>query len=183
MNLTFLLCFDRRASLLLYCIRDILPGRGGYPLIRQVILIRKYLLTLAKGKEIVLPNLGLETVHHVHADDVAQAFSNTIENRQSAIGEGFHIVSEQALTLRGFANAMARWYGQEAKLSFLPWEEWKKTTSQLNADLTWDHIAHSPNGSIEKAKKLLKYNPRYSSLQAVQEAVDHYFAKENIQVL
>ena len=27
---------------------------------------------LARGEEIVLPNLGMETVHHVHADDVAQ---------------------------------------------------------------------------------------------------------------
>ena len=26
------------------------------------------------GEELALPNLGLETVHHVHADDVAQAF-------------------------------------------------------------------------------------------------------------
>src|SRR5579871_1415546 len=29
---------------------------------------------LARGEEVVLPNLGLETLHHVHADDVAQAF-------------------------------------------------------------------------------------------------------------
>ncbi|GAG65857.1 unnamed protein product, partial [marine sediment metagenome] len=29
---------------------------------------------LARGRELVLPNLGLETVHHVHADDVAQVF-------------------------------------------------------------------------------------------------------------
>jgi nucleoside-diphosphate-sugar epimerase len=28
---------------------------------------------LASGAELALPNLGLETVHHVHADDVAQA--------------------------------------------------------------------------------------------------------------
>jgi nucleoside-diphosphate-sugar epimerase len=29
---------------------------------------------LAKGEELSLPNFGLETVHHVHADDVAQLF-------------------------------------------------------------------------------------------------------------
>ena len=33
---------------------------------------------LAAGEEIILPNLGLETVHHVHADDVAQAFEKAI---------------------------------------------------------------------------------------------------------
>lgn len=130
---------------------------------------------LAEGKEVILPNNGMETVHHVHADDVAQAFVKAMENRNHAVGEAFHIVSEQALTLRGYATAMAAWFGQEAKLVFLPWDEWKKTVSARNAELTWDHIAHSPNCSIDKARKIIGYQPRYSSLQAIQEAVKQYF--------
>lgn len=126
---------------------------------------------LVEGKEVVLPNIGMETVHHVHADDVAQAFVNAMDNWSQAVGESFHVASEQALTLRGYARAMAAWRGREAKLRFLPWEEWKKTVSREEADLTWDHIAHSANASIEKAKERLKYQPRYSSLQAVRESV------------
>jgi nucleoside-diphosphate-sugar epimerase len=34
-----------------------------------------------QGGEICLPNLGLETVHHVHVDDVAQAFMRAMEGR------------------------------------------------------------------------------------------------------
>lgn len=130
---------------------------------------------LAAGEEILLPNLGLETVHHVHADDVAQAFMNAVNNRNNSIGENFHVVSPQALTLRGYAGAMSKWFGKEAKIKFLPWDEWKATVSEADADATWDHIAHSPNCSIEKARKLIGYNPRYSSLQAVQESVRHLF--------
>ena len=78
--------------------------------------------------------------------------------------------------------AIAAWFGKEAQLHFLPWQEWKKTVSERDAELTWDHIAHSPVGSIEKAKRLLQYRPRYSSLQAVQEAVKYYFEKENILI-
>jgi nucleoside-diphosphate-sugar epimerase len=126
---------------------------------------------LADGKELILPNLGMETVHHVHADDVAQSFIRAIENRNIAIGESFHVVSEQALTLRSYAEAMALWFGQEARLRFLPWPQWKETVSEAEADATWDHIAHSPNCSILKAKKLLGYSPRYTSLEAVREAV------------
>lgn len=121
--------------------------------------------------EITLPNLGMETVHHVHADDVAQAFEKAINCRQAAIGESFHVVSEQALTLQGYATAMAEWFGKEAKLKFLPWEEWKNTVSEEDALKTWDHIVHSPNCSIEKAKKLLGFQPRYCSLEAVKEAI------------
>jgi nucleoside-diphosphate-sugar epimerase len=129
--------------------------------------------TLAEGKELVLPNLGMESVHHVHADDVAQAFIKAIDNRNRAVGENFHIVSEQAITLRGYATAMAAWFGKDSRLKFLPWDQWKDTVTAEEASATWDHIAHSPNCSIEKAKKLLDYCPRYTSLQAVQEAVTH----------
>ena len=127
--------------------------------------------TLARGEELALPNLGLETVHHVHADDVAQAFMQAMTNWRAAVGESFHVVSPQALSLRGYAESMAAWFGQPARLSFLPWPAWRETVSAEEAQATWDHIAHSPNCSIEKAKRLLGYQPRYSSLQAVFEAV------------
>lgn len=127
--------------------------------------------TIAQGRELALPNLGMETVHHVHADDVAQAFMKAIENRNRAVGECFHAVSEKALTLRGYAEGMAAWYGREAHLHFLPWEKWKETVTPDEADATLDHIAHSPNCSIEKARNLIGYAPRYTSLMAVREAV------------
>ena len=126
---------------------------------------------LGRGEALALPNLGMETVHHVHADDVAQIFMQALANRSTAVGESFHVVSAAAVTLRGYAEAMATWFGQPANLRFLPWEEWKKTVSTQEAQATWDHIAHSPNCSIAKAQRLMNYQPRYSSLQGVQEAV------------
>jgi nucleoside-diphosphate-sugar epimerase len=126
---------------------------------------------LARGEPLTLPNLGMETVHHVHADDVAQAFMLAMANRSAAIGESFHAVSPAALSLRGYAEAMAAWFGRPADLRFLPWEAWKATVSEEEAAATWDHIAHSPCCSIAKAQRLLGYHPRYSSLQAVQESV------------
>ncbi|NWF83657.1 MAG: NAD(P)-dependent oxidoreductase, partial [Bryobacteraceae bacterium] len=105
------------------------------------------------------------------ADDVAQSFIQAMARRSAAIGESFHVVSPAALTLRGYAEAMAAWFGHPANLTFMPYDEWKTTVSSRDAALTWDHIAHSPCCSIEKAKRLLGYQPRYSSLEAVQEAV------------
>lgn len=127
--------------------------------------------TLARGEVLKLPNFGLETVHHVHADDVAQAFMGALENWSVAVGESFHVVSSTAVTLRGYAEAMAVWFEQPANLQFLPWDEWKATISEKDASATWDHIMHSPNCSIAKAERLLGYHPRYSSLLGVQESV------------
>jgi nucleoside-diphosphate-sugar epimerase len=126
---------------------------------------------LSRGEALTLPNLGQETVHHVHADDVAQAFVQAMANRSGAIGESFHVVSPAALSLRGYAEAMAAWFGCPPDLRYLPWDEWTGTVSPEEARATWDHIAHSPCCSIAKAERVLNYHPRYSSLQAVQESV------------
>jgi len=126
---------------------------------------------LAHGEEVTLPNLGMETLHHVHADDVAQSFMQAIANRSVSIGEAFHVVSPAALTLRGYAESVASWFGQTVHLKFLPWEDWRKTVSDEYAGQTWDHIAHSPNASIAKAQRLLEYHPRYSSLQGIYESL------------
>jgi len=126
---------------------------------------------LANGEEVILPNLGMETVHHVHADDVAQAFELSVTNPDRSVGESFHVCSPAAMTLRGYAEAMAAHFGRPARLRFLPWEEWRKTVTDAQAAITLDHIAHSPNGSIAKARERLGYAPRYTSLEAVIESV------------
>src|SRR5271169_6146271 len=97
---------------------------------------------LARGEEVILPNLGLETVHHVHADDVAKAFVQAMVHRSVAIGENFHVVSAAALSLRGYAETVSAWFGKNASLRFLSWDEWRKTVSKEDAAATWDHIAH-----------------------------------------
>lgn len=127
--------------------------------------------TLAQGKELVMPHLGMETLHHVHAEDVAQAFVQALTHWNCAIGESFNIASPAAVTLRGYAEAVASWFGQTAKLRFVSWEEFRTTIAAEDAAVTWDHLAHTPNWSITKAQRLLHYQPRYRSLQALEEAV------------
>jgi nucleoside-diphosphate-sugar epimerase len=137
---------------------------------------------LARGEELSLPNLGLETVHHVHADDVAQAFTRAIIHRSVALGESFHAVSPAALTLRGYAEAVSAWFGEKAKIRLLSWDEWQSTVSKEEAAATWDHIAHSPNCSIAKARRLLDYQPRFNSLQAVYESLRWLIEHQIIKV-
>ncbi len=146
-------------------------GPGWAPLNPQGNFNTQVFAKLAHGDELALPNLGMETVHHVHADDVAQVFMQAIANHSAAVGESFHAVSAAALTLRGYAEAVAVWFGKEARLRYLPWDEWRTSVSEQDARSTWDHIAHSPNCSIAKAQRLLDYRPRYRSLQAVYESV------------
>jgi nucleoside-diphosphate-sugar epimerase len=137
---------------------------------------------LARGEEIILPNLGLETVHHVHADDVAQAFTQAMVYRSVALGESFHVVSPAALTLRGYAESISAWFGKKVNLRFVSWDKWQQTVSKEDAAATWDHVAHSPNCSIEKARRFLDYQPRYSSLEAVYESLRWLIDQQAIKV-
>lgn len=126
---------------------------------------------LARGERVRLPNAGLETLHHVHADDVAQAFERALNDPAAAVGRAFHVCSERALTLRGYAEAVAGWFGRPALLDFAPYGEWAAGVDEQSAAVTHDHISHSSNVSIDRARRVLGYAPRYSSLQAVREAL------------
>jgi hypothetical protein len=44
------------------------------------------------------------------------------------------------------------------------------------AEVTWDHIAHSPHCGMAKAERLLGHRPRHTSLEAIAEAVDRLIA-------
>lgn len=136
---------------------------------------------IARGDELVLPNLGLETVHHVHADDVAQWIIRAIDNRAACIGEVFNTVSEQAVTLRGYAETVYRWFGREPRLAFKPFDEWILGLGDY-AENTRGHIIRSSSHSIEKSRQRLGYNPRYSSFEAVYESLQALVASGKVVV-
>ncbi len=156
-------------------------GPGHHPINPQGNKNPRVFEALAAGEALPLPHLGLETLHHVHADDVAQAFMCALQNWNASVGEAFHALSPAALTVRGFAEAVAGWFNQEARLEFLGWDDFSQRVSASDAEATWYHIAHSPNGSIAKAQKLLGYQPRYTSLQAVYESLQWLIAHGEIK--
>jgi nucleoside-diphosphate-sugar epimerase len=127
---------------------------------------------LATGGELLLPDTGLATLHHVHAEDVAQLVRLCLEQPEAANGEAFHAVAAHALTLRGLAEAAAAWFGAPARLRFLPFEEFLAALPAPHRDAAFEHIARSHVMSIEKGRRLLGYAPEHSSRDAVAEAVE-----------
>jgi nucleoside-diphosphate-sugar epimerase len=146
-------------------------GDGWSPLNPEGHFHNRVWRAIKGGEPVTLPHLGLETVHHVHADDIARLFVAAMARRSVAVGESFHAVSPRAVTLRGYAEAAYRWFGREPAIRYLPWEEIAKDLSELEASQVWDHIAHSPNCSMEKARHLLDFVPAWSSLDAVRQSV------------
>ena len=125
---------------------------------------------LATGRRLALPDHGLGVLHHVHADDVAQAFERAL-SRPAAIGSSFHVVAEQAMTQRGLAAGVAGWFGREAVLDFVDWAEFTRRAGAGPAEVTREHTFRSITASIARAREVLQYSPRYSSLDALREAL------------
>jgi len=125
---------------------------------------------LATGRPLALPDHGLGVLHHVHADDVAQAFERAL-SRPTAIGASFHVVAEQAMTQRGLAAGVAQWFGREAVLDFVDWAEFIRRAGPEHAAVTREHTFRSITASITRAREVLQYAPRYSSLEALHEAL------------
>jgi nucleoside-diphosphate-sugar epimerase len=126
---------------------------------------------LADADPVALPDLGLATLQHVHADDVAGVFLSALGSPSVADGESFHAVGTGAVTMRGYAETAAGWFGQEARLTFRPYAEWEETVAPEDARVTLDHLRHSPHCSMDKAARLLGFRPRYSALEAAEDAV------------
>jgi len=126
------------------------------------------------GEETVIPNFGMETLHHVHADDVAQVFFNAIAHREAALGQSFHAVGTESITLLGYAQAMYRYFGKEEKIKFLSWDAWcDYTKDEKHIEKTYYHIARSGHFSIEKGRRLINYYPRHTLLETIEESVTY----------
>jgi len=127
--------------------------------------------TLRAGEPLYLPNFGMETLHHVHAEDVAGVFFAAVQANRPSFGEGFHAVSPRAVSLNGYAVEVAGWYGKEADLRCEPFDVWQARVTPDEAAATKTHIEHSPSASMEKAKALLGFTPKHTSYEAVRECV------------
>ena len=92
------------------------------------------------------------------------------------------MVSEQAMTLRGLAAGAAAWFGRDPELDFVDWAEFERRVGAEHAGATREHVAASIAASIDRARDVLGYAPRYSSLDALHEAVRWLAANGRVEV-
>jgi nucleoside-diphosphate-sugar epimerase len=80
-------------------------------------------------------------------------------------------VAEQSMTLRGLATGVAAWFGREPSLDFVDWPEFERRVGTEQAAVTREHTFRNLTASIERARHVLGYTPRFTSLDALHEAV------------
>lgn len=96
-------------------------------------------------------------------------------HRNQALGESFDAQAENHIMLYGYAKHLFEYFRHEPKIKFLSWPEWcSYEGNPEECEHTYFHIVRSGVFSIEKAKKLLDYRPKYSCIETIDIAVKNY---------
>ena len=136
---------------------------------------------LARGETVHLPQFGRETLHHVHADDLAQLFEAALIHRHASLGESFSGVAPFALSLVACCEFVAHLFGREPNLALVSHEEMAQVLGPA-WPITQDHLDHSPCCSIEKGQRLLGYAPRYTTEDIYVECLEYLLEKGELVV-
>ena len=111
--------------------RNRFPFNGGYT----------YLDRIRRGKPIVLPGDGTSLWTMTHARDFATGLSGLLGN-PGALGEDFHITSDEWLTWNGIFQSLGRHLGREPVFAHLPSSAVMRADEELGAGF-WGDKAHS----------------------------------------
>lgn len=98
-------------------------------------------------------------------------------------GRDFTVVAPSALNVRGYAQLAASWFGQIAHLRTVTWDAFRADTDAEAAQTSWEHLVRSHCFSIDKARALLGYAPRYEPDEAVLESVRWLIEHDQLDVV
>ena len=147
-------------------------GEGWIPLNPQGNFSLDIFEKIKSGQQIILPQHGTQTVHHVHAEDVSRLVAECLGQPDKAVSQAFISTSERAVTARGFAEETYKHYGHEPNIDYVLYEKFLDALAPHGASQSDEHLSRCPCASMDKARELLGYRPKYSSLEAVFSSLD-----------
>jgi nucleoside-diphosphate-sugar epimerase len=114
---------------------------------------------IRKGKKIIVHGDGTSLFTITHADDFAKGFLGLLGHQQ-AIGESFHITSDEILTWNQIHQALAKAVGCEAKIVHIPSELLASCDEELRGSL----IGDKATSVIFDNTKVKRFVPGFSAV-------------------
>lgn len=169
----------------------IMTSRLNYTIIRAPVIIgpSSNWMSVIKAAQKKFPLIGKgdNRFHLAYVEDVAGIIIRCIGNKK-AVGQIFHVATKDVPTYKEFYSMLCDALGTEMTKKSMPvflvkiissvheisrrlqGKKPKPTLARSNIDrITRDRIV-----SIEKAKDVLDFEPKYDTRQAVQETVEHF---------
>ena len=121
--------------------------------------IHRFIVQALRGEDITIHNDGSQIRAWCYVDDMAAGLLACLE-RDEAVGQAFNIGNPRSVvTIYNLAMQIVRLSGSRSKISFVPW-------NQTDVEL------RIPN--IEKARRLLGYEPRVDLEDGLQRTIQWY---------
>ena len=124
--------------------------------------IHRFIVQALRNEDITIHNDGSQIRAWCYVDDMAAGLLACLE-RDEAVGQAFNIGNPRSVvTIYNLAMQIVRLSGSRSKISFVPW-------NQTDVEL------RIPN--IEKARRLLGYEPRVDLEDGLQRTIQWYRTK------
>lgn len=131
-------------------------------------------------EEIILLDGGFSTLHHVHLQDVADLFFTALSKPKFSQGEAFNCGACYAMTFFGLGEFLAQSFGQPFRFRSMALEEYTEKFGYPEEAAM--HVRQGCCVSMEKAKELLGFVPRYTPEAAVLEATHDLILRGVLEV-
>jgi nucleoside-diphosphate-sugar epimerase len=124
--------------------------------------IHRFIVQALRDEDITIHNDGSQIRAWCYVDDMAAGLLACLE-REEAVGQAFNIGNPRSVvTIYNLAMQIVRLSGSRSKISFVPWD-------QIDVEL------RIPN--IEKARRLLGYEPHVDLEDGLQRTIQWYRTK------
>jgi nucleoside-diphosphate-sugar epimerase len=137
---------------------------------------------IKKGKKIIVHGDGTSLFTITHADDFAKGFLGLLGHQQ-AIGESFHITSDEILTWNQIHQALAEAVGCEAKIVHIPSEILATFDEELRGSL----IGDKATSVIFDNTKIKRFVPNFTATipfkQGIRRTVQWFEADGARQII
>lgn len=147
------------------------------PINPQGNLDKDVFMKIRDGQEVVLPFLGLATLHHVHSADLANVIAACAENHDKANGEAFISVAPTAMTMRAITEELFEYFGHKPNIRYVSWKDFVAEVGEQNAAVSMDHISHSPCCTAAKAEKVLGVRHEKTIMDIYKEYLNGAFLR------
>lgn len=152
--------------------KTLIPLEGGYTVLNRMLV----------GKPIVLHGDGTSLWTLTHHADFAVGLVGLF-GKKEAIGEIFHITSDEWLTWNQIANIIAEELGVKAKIVGVPSDVIARFDKEMGASLLGDKT-HCMLFDNSKIKKLVpEFNCKISFTQGAKEIVSWYKENSEFQII
>ena len=112
---------------------------------------------LSQGRQVIVPGDGLNLIHLVHVDDLAEAFA-LAPDKQRAAGQAYTIAGPDMITARGFVQTIADVMGVEANIVHVEAATYERLDQQL---YPYEYSLSQVYGT-DKARRELGWAPRFN---------------------